>query len=96
MSMVFGLFVFCRTSDIWKFLGQGLNSCHSSDPNHCIVNPLFHKKTPDFFFFFFLLRATLVAYGDSQESKLWPLAYTTAEATPDPSPSVTYTTAHDP
>ena len=31
-------FFFCHTHGMWKFLGQGLNPCHSSDPSCCSDN----------------------------------------------------------
>ena len=30
---VFSFFLFCHTHGMWKFLGQGWNLCHSSDPS---------------------------------------------------------------
>ena len=34
---LFSFFLFC-TCGVWKFLGQGLNLHHSSDPGHCSDN----------------------------------------------------------
>ena len=31
----FILILFGCTHDMWKFLGQGSNPCHSNDPSHC-------------------------------------------------------------
>ena len=33
-----GLFLFGCVCSTWKFPGQGLNPCHSSDPSHCSDN----------------------------------------------------------
>ena len=34
-AFLFFFFLFGHASSIWKFLGQVLNPCHSSDLNHC-------------------------------------------------------------
>ena len=40
---------FGHAYSMWKFLGQGSNSCHSSNPNCCKIFNLLHKRTSEFF-----------------------------------------------
>ena len=92
---------------MWKYLGQGSNPCHSSDPSRCSDNVgsliycftiEFHYTFLSFFFFFlFLFRAAPVACGGSQARAHRSYGY---RPTPHPQQSgvsavsSTYTTAH--
>lgn len=49
---IFFFFFSSHAHWLWKFLGQGSNPCHSSNPRYDnvrgILNPLCHKRTPFF------------------------------------------------
>ena len=87
---------------MYKFLGQGLNTHHSSDPSHSsnIARPLITRPPGNslngfvFFFFFSLFFQPHLQLMEvprlRAELELQLPAYATATATPDPTPSVTY------
>ena len=76
LSIYFSLSLFGCTHGMWKFLGQGSNPCHCSNPiQHienagsltcCTTRELLKLFFFFFFFFFAFSRVTPVAYGGSQ------------------------------
>ena len=58
---------FCCTHGMWKFPGQGLNPCHSSDPGHCSDNAgtLTHWATKEFLNTYFKNSSLLIFFNVS-------------------------------